>query len=290
MWAFFLSQPAASISPHLKLTRAIADYIGAQLENVVLHQEMLGQAKLKTELELASRIQLQLLPQHPPKISGLDLSAGTRPALQVGGDFFDFIAQPGCPFTFVVGDVSGKGMSAALLMAMSRSVIRSKAATTPSPTPQFVMGYSNEILYEDYTEVAMFATVFVGRFDPTTREMIYANAGHSPVIYCPSDGPAQLLEADGPAMGVLPTSLSEDQTFIFKPNDVLILATDGFNEARNTSGEMFGYPRLLQAVEDTAHLSANEIADALFEAVNDFGADCPQDDDQTLVVVKGTVS
>jgi sigma-B regulation protein RsbU (phosphoserine phosphatase) len=282
-----LNQPAAALSPRLKLARAIAEYAGAQIENALLYKETLTQARLKTELELAARIQLQLLPQDPPKIDGLDLAAGSRPAMHVGGDFYDFVSQPGWPFTFTVGDVSGKGMSAALIMAMTRSVIRSKAKFLPTPTPEIVLGHSNEDMYHDFTEVGMFATVFVGRYDPTCRELLYANAGHSPVIYCPVDGWARLLEADGPAMGVLPLSLSENQTLIFDPGDVLVVATDGFCDASNSTGETFGYTRLLRLVETVAQNSASDIAEAVFDAVNNFSGSHPQNDDQTLVVVKG---
>ncbi len=284
---FLLNQPAVSLSPNLKLARAITDYVGAQIENSLLHQETLEQAKLKTELELAAQIQLRLLPQRLPKVSGLDVAAMSRPASQVGGDFYDFVGQPGLPFTFIIGDVSGKGMSAALLMAMTRTVIRSKANSQPMPTPEAVLAYSNEIMYDDFTEVGMFATVFVGRYDPTPRELLYANAGHSPVIYCPGGTQAQLLEADGPAMGVLQSSLSEDCVITFSPGDLLILATDGFSEARNPAGEMFGFEQLLQLVESLAHKSAREIVGAMFDAIAEFSDEHVQDDDQTLVVIKG---
>jgi sigma-B regulation protein RsbU (phosphoserine phosphatase) len=133
----------------------------------------------------------------------------------------------------------------------------------------------------------MFATVFVGQYHPEKRELIYANAGHSPVIFCPNGGSARMFEADGPAMGVLSLSLSEDYSISFNPGDVLIVATDGFSEARSVTGEMYGYTRLLKLVEQVAHLSANEIADAFFDVITDFGSNCPQDDDQTLIVIKG---
>ena len=153
--------------------------------------------------------------------------------LQVGGDFYDFLHLDGRPFTFTVGDISGKGLPAALLMAMTRTVIRAKVHDAPTPTPEHVVGRSNKELYDDFTEVNMFATVFVGQYQPLNREMLYANAGHSPVIYCPAGGKARLLKADGTAVGILPTSLSENQRLIFRPGDVLVVATDGLNEAHN---------------------------------------------------------
>lgn len=283
----FLSQSTTVLSPQLKMARAIAEFAGAQIENALLHQQTLKQAQIQTELELAASIQLQLLPQMPPGVPGLDLAAGSKPALQVGGDFYDFIHQMGWPCTLVVGDISGKAMSAALLMAMTRTVIRSKANLLPTPTPDEVLGYANEIMYNDFTEVGMFATAFAGYYSPKMRRLIYANAGHSPVIYCPAGGSAQLLQADGPAMGVLPISLSENQIISFQPNDLLVVATDGFCDARNPNGDMFGYDRLLQLVEEVAMNPSEAIVDSLFDRVSQFSDGCTQDDDQTVLVVKG---
>ena len=283
----FLSQPAVSLSPQLKLARAIASFAGAQIENALMHQKILEQTRMQTELELAARIQLQLLPNTPPQLPGLEMYASSKPAWQVGGDYYDFVYREGWPCTLAVGDVSGKGMSAAMLMAMLRTAIRSKASALPTPTPEVVIGYSNELMYNDFTEVGMFATLFISRYEPEKRELLYANAGHSPVIHCPANGFAKLLEADGPAMGVLPISLSEDQTLTLNPGDVLVVATDGFNEASDPQGELFGYTRLLRVVETVAHKSAPEIAEALFEAVRAFSTGHRQDDDQTLLVIKG---
>lgn len=277
-------------SPDLKLARAISDQAGAQIENVLLYQETLAQARLKTELDLAAGIQLRLLPQHTPQVAGLDVCAGSRPALQVGGDFYDFIQRPNRPFVFTVGDVSGKGMSAALLMAMSRTVIANAAKFMPAPTPDVIMSRVNEDLYDDFTEVSMFATAFIGQYSRAHHELVYANAGHSPVIFCPAEGSARLLEADGTAIGVLPVSLCEKQTLPFQPGDVLIVASDGFSEARNARAELFGYDRLLRLAEDLRPQSAQQIRDGFFQAVAHFGAGQPQDDDQTLIVVKGVAT
>ncbi len=287
---FLFSLPPTAIAPLLKMAGAIADYANGQIETALHHREIVQQARMKTELELASQIQLHLLPRRYPRIPGLDLAAASIPAREVGGDFYDFIVQPGWPFIFTVGDVSGKGMSAAMLMAMTRSVLRSRAGSLPTPSPEFVLTYSNEVMYDDFTEVGMFATVFVGRYDPKHRELSYANAGHSPVIYRPDGGPAEMLEADGPAMGVLPNSLSEDFTIPFGPNDLLVVATDGLNEAINPAGEMFGYSRLLQQVELLAGGTAQQVADELFSVIHQFSAGHPQSDDQTVMVVKGVAN
>jgi sigma-B regulation protein RsbU (phosphoserine phosphatase) len=275
-------------SPEIKLAHAIAEQAGSQIENVLLHEETVAQARLETEMVLARSVQKRLLPNRAPSVPGLVLHGRTVPALQVGGDFYDFITTPAqgtrlC--TFAVGDVSGKGLSAALVMAMTRTVLRSKANGGASPAQ--VLDGANAELYDDFTEVAMFATAFVGQYNPNTQALCFANAGHSPVIYCPSGGPARLLEADGTALGVLPVSLCEDYALPFGPGELLIMGTDGFSEATNAAGEMFGYERLLRLVESLADKPAEAILDALFAAIGSFAAGHLQEDDRTLVVAKG---
>ncbi|KAB8142416.1 PP2C family protein-serine/threonine phosphatase [Chloroflexia bacterium SDU3-3] len=278
---------ASFTAPDVKLIHAIAQQSGAHIENVLLYQESVEQAKLQIEVELAQRVQLQLLPQQLPNIPGLDIYAHSRPASQVGGDFYDFVHPPNRPFIFTVGDVTGKGLSAALLMTMTRTAIHSKASFMPNPTPEIVMRNSNEDLYEDFTKVGMFATAFIGQYAPEKRQMLYANAGHSPVIYRPANRPAELLQADSTPIGVLNVSLCRNHIISMMPGDLLIIATDGFTDVRNQQEEMFGYDRLLDLVNRQAHGSAREIATRLFDTISQFGSGHLQDDDQTLVIIKG---
>lgn len=274
-------------APDIKLAKVIAEHAGARMEHLILYQESLEQARLQVEADLAQRVQLRLLPKTFPDVEKLDLWAKSLPASHVGGDFYDFVSHPGRPFTFAVGDVSGKGMPAALLMAMSRTVMRTQSNSNPTPTPEVIVDNCNSELYDDFTEVSMFATVFVGQFFPKENKLIYANAGHSPVIYCPANGEPVILEADGTALGVLPTSLAEDQTMSFNKNDVLVVATDGFSEASNQDEEFFGYDRLLQITKMLSSKSAQGIGEGLYETISHFSAGHPQDDDQTLIVIKG---
>ena len=277
-------------APAIKLIRAIADQASAQIERMLLYQEMFDQAKLRTEMELARRVQSDLLPRQLPTVAGLDIYANSRPAYQVGGDFFDFIVGEGRPFLFSLGDVTGKGLSAALLMTMTRTAIHSKAQFMPYPTPEAVMRQSNEDLYNDFTRVGVFATAFVGQYEPGSQKMMYANAGHAPVIYRPFDGEPVLLRADSTAIGILPVSHCRNQTIAMRPGDCLIVATDGFSDARNSADETFDIDRLLGLVDRLAHHNAREIAEAMFETVDRFGGGRNQDDDQTLVVIKGASS
>ena len=152
---------------------------------------------------------------------------------------------------------------------------------------QEIVSQANEELYADFTDVNMFATVFVGQYNQTSHQLTYANAGHSPVIYRPLNREAQLLEADGTALGVLPTSFSQDHAVTFRPGDMLIIGTDGLNETQNEQQEMFGYDRLLELINSVPHLPAEEIGKTLYEAVSTFSVGQPQFDDQTLMVIKG---
>jgi len=277
-------------SPDIKLAQAVAEFTGAQIENVIMYQLNMEQARLTTEMDLAKRIQDHLLPQKRPVIDGLDLWATSESASRVGGDFYDFIIREDQPFTFSVGDISGKGIPAALLMAMTRTIIRTKTNVNPLPTPQMILSLTNEELYDDFTQLSMFATVFVGQYNPQSRQLKYANAGHSPVIFCPAGGEARLLRADSTPVGVLPISLAEDQCLTFSPGDLLVVATDGFSEARNARGEEYGYDELVDLVQSLVDLPGQRIAEQMRVAVLTFSDGEPQSDDQTLVVLKGVPS
>ncbi len=272
---------------NLKLIRTITAQAGALIEKSLLYQDNIDQIKFQTEMEVARRVQISLLPRHAPQVQGVSIFARTLPASQVGGDFYDFIAKPDHPLLFTLGDVTGKGLSAALLMTMTLSSIRSKATFMPDPFPEIIMSRANEDLYDDFTEVHMFVTVFIGHYDPHHRLISFANAGHSPVISCPAGGPATLLKADAPPMGVLPMSMCARQVLRLDPGDVLVIASDGFSEAANLKGEFFGHERLLQLIETYSTRSVETIAQMLFNSVRQFRAGMPQQDDQTLVVLKG---
>jgi sigma-B regulation protein RsbU (phosphoserine phosphatase) len=290
----WLKRPQATLSPDLKLARSVAEQAGAQLELALLHQKLVMQAKLEAELDLARQVQLGLLPRRPPQVAGVDVFAESRPALQVGGDFYDFLPIPSgtnCPPTlmFAVGDVSGKGISAALLMAMTRTTLRAvtndMAATC---MPAAILRRANSYLYDDFTEVGMLASVFAGGYDSRRKLLTYANDGHAPVIFRPRNGQAHLLEADGPMLGVLPQSLAQDQVQPFGPGDILVVLTDGFSEAANAHGEFFGIEQLARIVDEMCDASACELGWRLFAEIDRHTAGLPQGDDQTLVVLKGT--
>ncbi len=273
-------------APDLKVFSTIAGPAAATIENALFHQEMLKQTRIQTEMDLARQIQMRLLPQSTPPIPGVTLTAMAKPASQVGGDFFDFIQSGKNILTFAVGDVSGKGMPAALLMAMLRTVMRNKADTSGGANPECLLDQINRALYQDFSDVDMFATLFIGQYDYQQHQLYYANDGHAPVIFRPARGQAQLLPADAPPVGVLDFNLAAQNVLAFQPGDLLVVTTDGINEAENSQGEMFGYERLLTAVDELATAEVTVIAQGLLAQSIAFAKGRPQSDDQTLLVLK----
>ncbi len=240
------------------------------------------------ELQYAALIQMRLLPQKLPTIAGLEIYAHSHPARQVGGDFYSLDRHASGQYVLTIGDVSGKGMRAALLMTVVQTVIHAVVSVYPqSIEPEYILSRANQILYEDFTRVGMFATIFVCSYNPTTRLLTYANAGHSPIFYCPTCGSAQLLYAEAPPVGVQSALSPKNVTMSFASGDILVMATDGLGEALNMEGESFGYARLTALIESLRQKTAQEIAEALFDAVKRFAAACDQYDDQTVVIVKG---
>ena len=277
-------------SPAIKLMRAICQYTEIQIESALTHELNVERAKVQTrfqtEMDLARRVQMSLMPKRLPQIPGLDLAGFVRPALSVGGDFYDCLLQPNGEMYFTLGDVSGKGMSAALIMSMTRTTMRNAARLLSHSSPQAILDRSNEALYDDFTEVSMFATIVTGSYRVADGRLRYANAGHAPVIYRPVQGRARMLEATGVPLGVLPQIGGTAISIFMGEGDVLVAGTDGLNEARNKQGELFDYDRLLHLVDALAERTAEEILQGLFTAVARFSQGLPQEDDQTILILK----
>lgn len=272
----------------LKLVRTIAEQAAAQIENILLHHEALQQERLLTEMKLAQQVQLSLLPQHLPKIAGLDLFAMSSPASQVGGDFYDVMHQPDSPFTFTMGDIAGKGLSAALLMSMTKTIIRGATHYISDAYPGQILHIVNDELYDDFSEIGTFCTVFLGQYQP--GEILFANAGHSPVVYCPQGQAPQLLRAPDIPLGLLPGEPFEEIVLPFAPGDLLVIATDGFVERSSPDEELFGYDRFMQIIHTGSQvgMTATEIGQNILYAIEQFADGHPQDDDQTLMVIRAT--
>jgi phosphoserine phosphatase RsbU/P len=275
-------------SPDVKLAGTIARHAESQIENLLLYRETVEQARLHTEMEIAREVQLHLLsPSCPVNATKfLDLYATMQPARIVGGDFYDILCTRRDRVVVVIGDVSGKGMPAALLMSRTQGAIRSTLSFLPEAGPAAILRQVNEHLYGAFSDVGMFATAFVAQYEASSQTLTYANAGHAPVIYSAHGGSPRLLRADATALGILPRCDCRDHRLKLRHGDLLVAGTDGFNESESEDGRMFGLERLLQLVASSHRQSAQEVAENIFGAVASFTGHTPRSDDQTILVLK----
>jgi sigma-B regulation protein RsbU (phosphoserine phosphatase) len=178
-------------------------------------------------------------------------------------------------------------MPAALLMAMLLMILRSEQRTRRGKGPADLLEYLNRAAYEELTESGMFATLFLGTYDPETRLLKFANAGHSPVVFRPRDGSARLLEANNVPVGIFAELKAEEEELFLNRGDLIVVGSDGLNEARDVDGNFFSIERLLREIDGRAEQSAADMGHAIVAAVSDFSAGRAQSDDQTCLIIKG---
>ena len=237
------------------------------------------------EMDEAAIIQRALMTCAPGGVANVEVAATCRPARLVGGDLYDVHERSDGRLSIIEADVSGKGLPAAMMAAEVRTMLRETARQIPAPSVALVL--ANRRLYDDLSEVNKFVTVFAAFYSPQQCTLTYANGGHSVITYSPHGGGARIIEPTGMPLGVFPDVEYGEETLPFGPDDLLVVASDGFAEAHNDEHEMFGYDRLLAAINAAAHLPARRIADDLLAQVAAFAGPCEQADDQTLIVLKG---
>jgi phosphoserine phosphatase RsbU/P len=243
-----------------------------------------------TELAIAAEIQQSFLPDTISQIEGYDIAAKSVMAKEVGGDFFDVIPLEFVPLGkdrlgIMIADVSGKGIPAALFMALSRIVVRVNA-TWYGEQPAAAIRDANTIIAND-SKSGMFVTLYYGLLDSANRKLTYVNAGHNPpLLFRAGDRSLQELPATGIAMGVLDDASYSQETVEMAGGDILVLYTDGITEAENANLEMFGTGRLEEIILASSGLSANEICMKILDAVKSFAGDHEQSDDITLMVIR----
>lgn len=240
------------------------------------------------ELAIAHEIQQEMLPRVFPAFPGrteFDIEGGMEPARHVGGDFYDFFLIHEERLGFVVGDVSGKGVSAALLMARARTLLRSHAQQGASPSE--CMTLVNEALSESNRQ-AMFATVFLGYLDLKTGVVEYCNASHVHPVLRTSDGrSSDVCHSHCMAVGMLQGTPYETRSMTMTPGDSLVMMTDGITEAHNVSGEQFGSGNVVRAIDALPQeASAQEIMMSIIESVHAFSSGTEQFDDIGILVVR----
>ena len=245
--------------------------------------------RINGELNIARDIQLNILPKGVPPLpprDRFDLHALIEPAREVGGDFYDYFPVDDDRLCFVIADVSGKGVPAALFMAMSMTLL--KATAREGLPPERILAKVNEELSRD-NEVNMFVTLFCGILDTSTGELVFANAGHNPPLVLRSAGDITFLRTvNGLALGVMEEAPYRRESLRLEAGDTLLLYTDGVTEAMDPTDELYGDQRLQRAVEELAGKPLPEMTAGLLEGVTAFAAGAAQSDDITIMAVRYT--
>jgi serine phosphatase RsbU (regulator of sigma subunit) len=256
----------------------------AQLVRQLVRQqtaELQARERMEQELQVAQLIQRQFLPRELPRFAGWRIAAYYQPAKAVGGDFYDFIELPDGQVGLVCGDVTGKGVPAALVMATTHSILRGDAPQLVAPGE--VLRRANQLLLDDIPP-QMFVTCLYGVLDPASGRLRYANAGHNPPYARTGDGVVE-LRATGMPLGLMPDMTYEEKEATLGPGDTLLLHSDGLAEAHNPQRQMFGFPRLAALVGGCRE--GQELIDRLLGELEGFtGPGWEQEDDITLVAVQ----
>lgn len=279
-------------STDLRLLQSVATQTGLALENsqltAAIASEVAQRERLNREVEIAREVQERLFPQEFPEVAGLDYCGACRPALGVGGDYYDFLLLPDGRLGIAIGDVSGKGISAALLMASLQASLRGQAMQGTNDLAP-LMSNVNRLVFDASAE-NRYATFFYAQYDPTTRILTYVNAGHNPpMIFREREGQPAIIrldEAGGVVVGLLRDFEYTQASVTLLKGDVLVAFTDGISEAMNSREEEWGEEQMIEAVQARGDLSATEMIKYLVSAADDFAAGAKQHDDMTLVVVR----
>jgi sigma-B regulation protein RsbU (phosphoserine phosphatase) len=269
-----------------RLARLMANQAALAIEKARLHEEEIKVQSLENELAVGREIQLSLLPKSAPEMPGWEWASFYNAAREVGGDFYDFFRLPGEPrrLGMVIADVVGKGVPAALFMARTSTMIR--AAALEGASPAAALSRANDLILKDRRS-ELFLTAFYAALDPGSGRLDYADAGHNrPLWLRAGTGRLRELAGRGIVLGALETIELEDRAIDVAPGDYMIFYTDGVTEAMDNDHRPFGEQRLRRVVKATAGAGAQEMLEAVVDAVQAFSGDAPQSDDLTLFVAR----
>lgn len=269
---------------HPSLATRVMSIMSHRLRRLV--DEEVKRQRLEEELAVGRRIQLSLVPATCPVIAGYECVAHYSAARQVGGDLYDFITTPDKPdeLTIAIADVTGKGIPAAIYMAVSRTIIR--AETMQGFAPAEALQRVNRFIIED-RQSPLFLSAFLTTLHIPTGVYACANAGHnSPYQYHAATGKASELTVRGLLLGAFEETRLDEQSYTLEPGDCLVMFTDGITEARNSSGEFYDEDALRAVIESGEWSTAQDLLDAIVNSVADFVGDEPPSDDMTLIVIR----
>lgn len=267
----------------LELLTLIAGVAAIRIENVRLLDVQVEQKRLANELAVASEIQLRLHPAAPPAINGYDLMGVSFPCYEVGGDYFDFIQKRDGRVVIALGDVSGKGTGAALLMSSIHAAVRAQCTTRLSPSE--IVTEINQYIY-DNTPSNRYVTLFYSELDPRTNQLTYINGGHNAPLLVRASGEITTLDIGGFPVGITPFGDYHEGMVHLEPGDVLVIYSDGVTESQNEAGEEFDEPRLIEIVQRNRGRTAAGLRDRIDDALQKFVGKAKSVDDLTLVILK----
>jgi sigma-B regulation protein RsbU (phosphoserine phosphatase) len=275
----------------LRLLSSVAAQTGLALEvarlTTAIGSEIAQRERVNRELEIAREVQQHLFPQHFPSVSGLDYSGCCQPARTVGGDYYDFLELPEGKLGIAIGDVSGKGIGAALMMASLGASLRGQASVVQDMT-ELIKRVSN--LVHGASSANRYATFFYAEYGPRNRQLLYVNAGHNPPFVLRQSSTSRQvyrLEAGGgPVIGLFRDSRYEQGSFALQPGDLLVLFTDGISESMNNDDEEWGEERLIDFAKICCGLTAVDAMSRIMTAAQTFADGAPQHDDMTVVVLR----
>lgn len=265
-----------------RLLSIIASQSAQVVENARLHEEEQALKKMKREVELAGKIQKQLLPKEQPDIRQYSLCGRNVTARSVGGDYYDFIQLGDNRWAICLGDVSGKGLPASLLMSNLQAILRGQVIYQPSPGT--LLKQANRQLYQS-TNMEKFVTLFLGILDVSSHTLQYSSGGHEYPFLIHSDSTHKRLKTGGIPVGIMENQEYEEETIDFKPGDKLVIYSDGITDSRNIKDEEFGEARLEQLLIEEANKSSQQLMDSIFNASLEHSKEFQLFDDMTMVVL-----
>lgn len=271
----------------IQLLDAVATQTGLALENGRLTAEIASEIaereRINRELEIAREVQQRLFPQKTPSTPGVEIVGYCRPALGVGGDYYDYFDLGDGNLGIAIGDVSGKGFPAALLMASLRASLRARTMRGGCDLAS-IMQTVNTLAYEG-SAVNRYATFFYGQFSPGSRSFSYVNAGHEPPLIF-RNGVVIRLDVGGPVVGLLPSVQYEQGTLLLEHGDILVALTDGISEAMSPLEEEWGLENLICCVRGFNGVGCNDLIEKVIASADTFTAGAKQHDDMTLVIAR----
>ena len=263
---------------------ALTIQVAIAINNAKIYADLRVKERISQELEVASRIQKTILPKNITNIYGLQIANYFEPAKEVGGDYYDYTVKDDENVSITIADVSGKGVPAAFLMALGRSILKTLERQGQSPADN--LRNLNQIIYPDITE-DMFITMLHSNFNNKTKILTYSNAGHNPlIVYRAKEDKVELHSVKGVAIGFMQGYNYKQGELKLEKGDIVLYYTDGITEAENPNKELFGFERLEKVIYDNRYNDVDIIKENILNEINIFRRDYSQVDDLTFVVIK----